>query len=344
MRLRELAEKVRGTIIGDPEIEITGVSGVADARAGHVTFVSSPKFTKYLEKSGASCVIVKDPIKGITMAQLQVANPYFAFAKAIELFHPRRPIAEGISRLAFVADKTRVGARVSVFPFAYISDGVSIGDGTIVSAGVFVGENASIGSECTLHPNVTIREGVKIGNRVTIHAGSVIGADGFGYVVEEGMHYKIPQVGGVIVEDDVEIGSNVSIDRATLGNTVIGKGTKIDNLVQIAHNVVIGRNVLIAGQAGISGSCEIGDYVILGGQVGVADHATIESGAMFGAQSGVLGHYSKGVYSGSPAISHRLWLRAQALFAKLPEMNRKMKELEDRINSLGKGNSNADRQ
>jgi UDP-3-O-[3-hydroxymyristoyl] glucosamine N-acyltransferase len=344
MRLRELAEKVRGTIIGDPEIEITGVSGVADARTGHVTFVSSPKFAKYLEKSEASCVIVKDQIQGIAMAQLQVANPYFAFAKTIELFHPKQPVAEGISELAFVADNAKVGNRVSVFPFAYISDGVSIGDGTVVSAGVFVGENASIGSECILHPNVTVREGVEIGNRVTIHSGTVIGADGFGYVFEQGIHYKIPQVGSVIIEDDVEIGSNVSIDRATLGTTVVGKGTKIDNLVQIAHNVVIGKNDLIAGQTGIGGSCKIGDYVILGGQVGVADHATIESGAMFGAQSGVSGHYSKGAYSGSPAMSHRVWLRAQALFAKLPEMNRKMKELEDRVNSLGKENNDADRQ
>jgi UDP-3-O-[3-hydroxymyristoyl] glucosamine N-acyltransferase len=343
MRLRELAEKVRGTIIGDPEIEITGVSSVIDARKGHVTFVSSSKFAKYLEASEASCVIVKDPIQGIAMAQLQVANPYFAFAKAIEVFHPKRAVAEGISELAFVADKAKVGNRVTVFPFAYISDGVSIGDRTVVSAGVFVGANASIGSDCTLHPNVTIREDVEIGSRVTIHSGTVIGADGFGYVLEQGIHYKIPQAGGVIIEDDVEIGANVSIDRATLGNTVVGKGTKIDNLVQIAHNVIIGKNSLIAGQAGISGSSEIGDYVVLGGQVGVADHATIESGAMFGAQSGLFGRYSKGVYSGTPAISHRLWLRAQSLFAKLPEMNRKIKELEETVNSLGKGNKDADR-
>jgi UDP-3-O-[3-hydroxymyristoyl] glucosamine N-acyltransferase len=342
MRLRELAEKVRGTIIGDPEIEISGVAGVADARRGQITFVSSPKFAKYIEGSEASCVIVKDPIQEAAMAQLQVANPYFAFAKTIEIFYPKPSVAEGISKLAFVSDKATVGNGAAVFSFAYISDGVVIGERTVISAGVFVGDNSSIGNDCILHPNVTIREGVKIGNGVTIHSGTVIGSDGFGYVLEQGTHYKIPQVGGVIIEDDVEIGSNVSIDRATLGNTIIGRGTKIDNLVQIGHNVVVGENSLIVGQAGIGGSSEIGDYVVLGGQVGVADHAAIESGAMFGAQSGLSGRYTKGVYSGSPAISHKLWLRAQSLFAKLPEINRKIREIEVKINSLDKGNKNAD--
>ncbi len=341
MKLREFAEKVGGTVVGDPEVEITGVAGVAEAGKGQITFVSSAKFAKLLEKSEASCVIVKDPLPGISMAQLCVANPYFVFARALETFYPMAPFEKGLSELAYVSDRAKIADGARIFPFAYLSDGVSIGNGTVIGAGAFVGENSSIGDGCIIYPNVTIRNGVSVGNRVIIHSGTVIGSDGFGYVLEKGVHYKIPQVGGVIIEDDVEIGANVSIDRATLGATVVGRGTKIDNLVQIAHNVKIGRNSLLAGQAGISGSSEIGDYVMLGGQVGVADHATVESGAMIGAQSGLFGHYAKGVYSGTPAIAHKLWLRAQALFAKLPErlpeMQKKIRELEERIYSLEKG-------
>ena len=181
---------------------------------------------------------------------------------------------------------------------------------------------------------MTLREKVKIGNRVIVHSGSVIGSDGFGYVFEDGRHYKIPQVGGVIIEDDVEIGSNVSIDRATTENTIIGAGTKVDNLVQIAHNVTIGKNSLIIAQVGIAGSTEIGDFVTLAGQVGVADHATIESETMIGAQSGVRGNVVKGIYSGSPVMPHRDWLKAQAIFARLPELYKRVKELEEKIKEL----------
>ncbi len=339
MKLRELAEKVRGTILGDPEIEITGVSGISDAQKGQITFVSSPKYVADLKGSGASCVIVKEPIEGVAIPQLLVANPYFAFAKTLEVFHPRPAFKGGISESAFVSGGAQVGKGATISPFSYIAEGVSIGEGTVIGVGVFVGANTRIGNDCMIYPNVTVREGVIVGNGVIVHSGTVIGSDGFGYVLEQGMHYKIPQVGGVIIEDDVEIGSNVSIDRATLGNTVVGKGTKIDNLVQIAHNVKIGENSLIAGQVGISGSSEIGDYVVLAGQVGVADHAKIDSGAMIGAQAGLTGHYEKGGYSGTPAIQHRLWLRAQSLFARLPEMHKKMRELEERINSLEKGES-----
>ena len=221
-------------------------------------------------------------------------------------------------------------------PFAHLADGVSIGDETVIMPGAYIGERSKIGSQCMIYPNVVIREGVSIGNRVIIHSGTVIGSDGFGYVLENGAHYKIPQVGGVIIEDDVEIGSNVSIDRATLGNTIIGKGTKIDNLAQIAHNVKIGENSLIISQAGIAGSSEIGNFVIIGGQVGVADHTTVESGTIVVAQSGIYGNVSKGVYSGTFALPHKNWLRSQALFAKLPELNKKINDLEERLNKLDK--------
>ncbi|MEW6214056.1 MAG: UDP-3-O-(3-hydroxymyristoyl)glucosamine N-acyltransferase [Nitrospirota bacterium] len=341
MKLKEIASLFNGEIIGPPEaddIEITGVSGIKEAKEGDITFVSAERYIKDLSGCRASCVIVKEPIADVGIAQLKVSNPYLAFAKLLEHFYIKPQEPTGISKDAIVSDKAKIGDDVSIFPFSYISDGVSIGDRTVIYPYVFVGENTTIGEQCIIYPNVTLRENVKIGNRVIIHSGSVIGSDGFGYVFGEGRHYKIPQVGGVIIEDDVEIGSNVSVDRATTGNTIIGRGTKIDNLVQIAHNVKIGENSIIIAQVGIGGSTEIGDFVTLAGQVGITDHAKIESETMVGAQSGIMGHVKKGAYSGTPAISHRDWLKAQAIFAKLPELYKKIKELEERIKELERRN------
>lgn len=342
MKLKEIASFLNGEIIGPPEvdnIEIIGVSGINEAKVGDITFISSKKYLKDLPRCRASCVIVKEPIEGLGITQLQVSNPYLAFAKLLEHFYvkPQKPI--GISKDAIISDAVKIGIDVSIFQFSYISDNVSIGNRTFIYPFVFVGENTIIGEECIIYPNVVLRENVKISNRVIIHSGSVIGSDGFGYVFEEGRHHKIPQVGGVIVEDDVEIGSNVSIDRATTGNTIIGRGTKIDNLVQIAHNVKIGENSIIVAQVGIGGSTEIGNYVTLGGQVGVSNHVKIEPQTAIGAQSGVMGHVKKGIYSGTPIIPHREWLKAQAIFAKLPELNKKIKELEEKIKELERRNN-----
>jgi UDP-3-O-[3-hydroxymyristoyl] glucosamine N-acyltransferase len=337
VKLRESASLLNGEVIGPPhadDIEITGVSGINCAQEGDITFLSAGSYKKHLAGCKASCVMVKEVIDGLHMTQLKVSKPHLAFAKILGHFYvkPQKPI--GISKDAIVSDKATIGKDVSIFPFSYISDGVSIDDRTIIYPYVFVGHGTAIGKDCVIYPNVVLRENVKIGNRVIIHSSSVIGSDGFGYVFEEGRHYKIPQVGGVIIEDDVEIGSNVSVDRATTGNTIIGAGTKIDNLVQIAHNVTIGRNSIIVAQVGIGGSTEIGDFVTLAGQVGVADHATIESEAMIGAQSGVMGNVSKGVYSGSPIMPHREWLKAQVILAKLPELHKKIKELEEKLKEL----------
>jgi len=340
MKLSEFSQIVKGTIIGDPATELTGVSGIKEAKKGDITFISSPKFLKYLHESGASCVIVKEPVAGLSIAQLVVTNPYYAFARALECFFPRPHEEPGISDMAVVSGKALIGKAVTILPFACISDDASVDEGTVIHPGVFIGARAKVGRNCTIHPNVVIRENVRIGDRVIVHSGSVIGSDGFGYVFEQGEHYKIPQVGGVIVEDDVEIGSNVSIDRATIGNTVIGRGTKIDNLVQIAHNVTIGEKSLIIAQVGIAGSSEIGSFVTLAGQVGVADHASVDSGTIVGAKSGVSGHLTKGIYSGITPIPHQNWLRSQALYAKLPEMNKRIKELEERLNKLEKGCTN----
>lgn len=337
MKLIELASLLNGEIIGPPQaggIEIAGVSGIDEAGKGDITFLSSKKYLRNLATCRASCVIVKDPISDLGMAQLRVSNPYLAFAKLLEYFYvkPFKPI--GISKEAIVSTVAKIGKNVSVFPFSYISDGVSVGDDAVIYPYVFIGVNTVLGEGCIIYPHVTIREGVKIGDRVIIHSGSVIGSDGFGYIPDGGRYHKIPQVGGVIIEDDVEIGSNVSIDRATTGNTTIGKGTKIDNLCQIAHNVRIGSNSIIVAQVGIAGSTEIGDSVTLAGQVGIVDHVKIDSGTIIGAQSGVMASLTKGAYAGTPALPHKDWLKAQAVIAKLPELHRKIKELEEKIKEL----------
>jgi len=339
MKLKDFAEIVKGVIQGDPDIEIAGVSGIMDAREGDITFVSSTKYLKKAYESKASCIIVKELMPGIKASQLITSNPYFAFAKAIECFYPGLSFQPGISEKAVISGRVQFGKDVSVYPFAYLSDDVSIGDGTVILPGVFIGEKTKLGKQCIIHSNVVIREGVTIGDRVIIHSGTVIGSDGYGYTFEKGEHYKIPQVGGIIIEDDVEIGSNVSIDRATIGDTVIGKGTKIDNLVQIAHNVKIGEKSLIMALVAIGGSSEIGSYVTIGGQSALADHTVVDSGTMIAGQSGLFGHVPKGIYSGTPAIPHKNFLRSQVIFAKLPEIYKKIKELENKINRLEKGDS-----
>ena len=342
MKLTDIASLVKGEIIGLPgadDIEITGVSGIHDAHDGDITFIASQKYRKELPACKASCLLVNEVIPDVHITQLKVSNPYRAFATLLEHFYVQPKKFTGISDAAIVSEKTRIAAGVSVFPFSYISDNVTIGSGTVIYPYVFVGEHTTIGEQCIIYSHVTLREGVRIGNNVIIHSGSVIGSDGFGYVFDEGSYHKIPQVGGVIIEDDVEIGSNVSVDRATLGNTVIGKGTKIDNLVQIAHNVKIGKHSVFVSQVGIAGSTEIGDYVTLAGQVGISDHVKIDSGTIIGPQSGVTGHLTKGAYIGTPPLPQREWMKAAVLFARLPALNKRIKELEEKIRELERRNS-----
>ena len=337
MKLREIADLLKGKIISTldvEELEINGVSGISDAKEGDITYISNLKLLNELKKSKASAFITKEYISDIEKPQVITENPQYAFACLLSRFHERPQIFKGISEKAYISEDVKLGEDVTIYPFAYISKGVEIGKGTAIYPNVFVGEKSKIAEGCLIYPNVVIREGVSIGKGVIIHAGAVIGSDGFGYVYHNGIHNKIPQVGGVIIEDDVEIGACVTIDRATTGNTIIGRGTKIDNLVQIGHNVQIGRNVIIVSQVGVGGSTIINDGVVIGGQVGISDHTIIEAGTMIGAKSGVMGEVKKGIYSGSPAIPHREWLKASALFSRLPELNRKIKELENQIEEL----------
>lgn len=332
MKLKELANLIGGKISGDPEVEIVGVTGLSEAEDGHITFLADEKRLDELMNSRASAAIVKKEIKGFTASMLIVDNPQYTFAKALEVYHLKPFTATGVSDKAVIGNNVKLDDDISIHPFAYISDNVIVGPRVTLGPGVFLGEGVSIGSDAVIYPNVTVRENVIIGRRVIIHSGAVIGSDGFGYVLEKGIQYKIPQVGGVIIEDDVEIGANVTIDRATVGNTIIGSGSKIDNLVQIAHNVKIGKNCIIVAQAGISGSVEIGDGVVLGGQVGVRDHIKIGDRSMIASRAGIVSNIPAGrVYSGSPAIPHATSLRAQSLYSKLPDLVKRLRDIEKKI-------------
>lgn len=334
MKLRDIAEILGGETRGDTEREIKGVAGIHDVKDGEITFLSDGRLAEECGRSMASAVIVRDFIPDLDKPQVAVKNPQYAFAKLLEYFYVKPAVPAGVSSLAFVSKTAVIADDVSIYALAYISDGARIDAGAVIYPGVYVGKDSVIGARCILYPNVTVREKVTIGSGVIIHPGAVIGADGFGYVFEGGRHHKIPQVGGVVIGDDVEIGACVTIDRATTGNTVIGRGTKIDNLVQIAHNVTVGENAVIVAQVGVAGSSSVGSFVTLAGQVGITDHVKVEDGAVVGAQAGVIRDLPKGVYVGTPAMPHRDWFRSMVIFSRLPELNRKIKELEEKIESL----------
>jgi UDP-3-O-[3-hydroxymyristoyl] glucosamine N-acyltransferase len=340
MKLRELAALTGGRIAGDPEVEITGVAGIENAKEGDITFLQD---INDVPSVGASALIVKEEISGLLMSLLVADNPQFAFAKALEIFYVKPYSPLGISDGAVIGSNVKMGDDVSVYPNVYIGNDVELGSRVTLSPGVFLGEGVTVGDDSFLHPNVTVREKVKIGRKVIVHSGAVIGSDGFGYVQVKGGHYKIPQVGSVIIEDDVEIGANACIDRGTSGNTIIGCGTKIDNLAQVAHNVKIGRNCIIVAQVGISGSVEMGEGVVLAGQVGVKDHVKIGAGAVVAAQAGVTGNISGGqIYSGTPAIPHGTSLRAVTIFSKLPEYVKRIREIEKKLGISRKSDEKKD--
>jgi UDP-3-O-[3-hydroxymyristoyl] glucosamine N-acyltransferase len=335
MKLRDIARLVGGEVAGDPELDIRGAAGAGDAREGDITFAIDKRNLEKALEGDASCIIVKEPVPGLEKAQLIVESPLYAFAVLLGHFFKPCHGPGGVNPQAFVAKGVSFGDDVSVHPFACISEGAAVGSRTVIYPGAFVGRGASIGEECVIYPNVVIREGVQVGDRVIIHPGAVLGADGFGYVPHGGRHFKIPQVGVVVVEDDVEIGANSTIDRATTGSTVISKGAKIDNLVQVAHNVTIGENTIIVAQCGISGSVKVGKNVMMGGQCGIADHVEIADGTMLAARSGVMSSLKTGAYGGAPTIPFRDWLKAESVFARLPELNRRISELERKLKETG---------
>lgn len=324
MKLVEIAALVNGKLFGPDDIEINSVSGISDAKEGAITYLIRQNLIEDLLAGNASAVLVHEKFEKITIPQIVVSNPQYAFAVLLKHFHCKPHPYKGISLQAIISDSASIGENTTIYPSVYISDRTFIGKRTVIYPGVYIGEGCCIGDDCIIYPNVVLRDGVIVGNRVIIHPGAVLGADGFGFVFKDDSHYKIPHIGGVIIEDDVEIGANTTIDRATTSNTIVGKGTKIDNLVQIGHNVKIGQNVIIVAQVGIGGSAIIGDRVILAGQAGIVDHADIEAGTTIGAQSLVAsGKLAKGNYLGTPAKPFRIAMKAYALLFKLPELYKK---------------------
>jgi UDP-3-O-[3-hydroxymyristoyl] glucosamine N-acyltransferase len=339
--LSELARQVGGRVIGDGRVVIRKVAPIAEAGPGEIAFLANTRYQSFLASCKASAIIVGPGIVSKSLSKrpteyLEVADPYLAFAKILQLFNPPASHSEQISSAASIDSAANLAAGVTVFPHVFVARGAKVGAGTVLYPGVFLGEEVSVGEHCVLHPNVVVRDGCRIGNRVVLHAGVVIGSDGFGYAEEGDRRVKIPQVGIVEVEDDVEIGANATVDRATLGRTIIGNGVKIDNLVQIAHNVVVGENTVIAAQAGIAGSTRIGRNVMLAGRVGIINHLTIGDGARIGPGSGILRSVPPGAIrsSGIDAAPHREWLKVVTLLPQLPKLWNAVRRVEKKVVEL----------
>jgi UDP-3-O-[3-hydroxymyristoyl] glucosamine N-acyltransferase len=336
VKLTELAERLECRLEGDGATNITGVAGLEQAAPGDVTFFSNQKYAGALASTRASAVIAADDAPTAPCAVLRTPHPYLAFARAVEILAPEVHPAPGVHPLAWIGAGVALGERVSIGPFVAVGDGASIGERTVVYPHTAIGAGARIGADCVIRSRVSVRERVQIGSRVVLQDGAVIGSDGYGFARRpDGTHHKIPQTGAVVIEDDVEIGANATIDRPAVGETRIGAGTKIDNLVQIAHGIRIGRDVLIAAQTGIAGSTVIEDRVTMGGQVGIAGHITVGRGATLAAQSGVTNSVDPGTFvTGYPAIPNRAWLKASTVFKKLPELRKTVADLERRIAEL----------
>jgi UDP-3-O-[3-hydroxymyristoyl] glucosamine N-acyltransferase len=330
--LRELAEYLGGTVVGDDATIITGLAGLDDAMPGDISFLANPKYAAKVATTRATAVMLPPGGDGHGRQVIELANPYLGFAKLLTLFTAQPRPQVGIMPGAHLANDAVIGADANIYPGAFVGAGVTIGNRVTLHPGATVYAGAQLGDDVTLHANVCVREGCRIGNRVTIHNNTTIGSDGFGYVPEASGHYKIPQIGIVVIEDDVEIGANVAIDRAAVAVTRIGRGSKIDNLVQIAHNTIIGENCIIVSQVGISGSTKLGNWVTMGGQSATAGHLFIGDRVSIAARGGVTASLpDAGVYAGLPLQSHREWLRSMAVVPKLPELKKTVADLEKRL-------------
>lgn len=333
--LEELARLLNVRFIGDGSIRLTGVAGIEEAREGDLTFVANPRYRSKLKRTQASAAIVPPDVSQAGLGLLISPTPYLTFARALELFHPREPEVPGVSEHAWVDPSARLGDSVTVCPFVFVGKESVVGARTVLHPFVCIGAQVRIGEDCRLHAHVSVRDRCVLGDRVILHDGVVIGADGFGFARDGARHVKIPQVGIVRIEDDVEIGAHTCVDRATMGETWIGRGTKIDNLVQIAHNVRVGEDVLLVSQVGISGSTVIGDRAALGGQVGVVGHVRIGKDVQIGAKSGVHGSIPDGeIVSGIPTMPYGQFLKTMAAFKRLPQLRERVLRMEKELAAL----------
>ena len=334
--LQDIAEATNGEAVGQKEKRISGVAPFDTADSNQITFAGGGKFLKRINDIQAGAIFVPKGFKAPGKNLIGVSNPQLAFAKVVELYHPTVPPPPGISGLSSVGSDVHTGDGVYIGAFTTVGNRVTIGSNSIIQNGVFIGDGVNIGDEVMIHPNVTIMNGCRIGNRVTIHPGTVIGSDGYGFVPDSGRHYKIPQIGIVQIDDDVEIGACNTIDRATFGRTWIQRGVKTDNLVHIAHNVIVGEDSVIVAQVGIAGSTQIGHHAIIAGQAGISGHLSIGNHVTVGPMTGVGKSISDGevVSSGSPSMPHRTWLRVQRVIPSLPEMKKKIADLEKKLADL----------
>ena len=338
---KQIAELIQGRVEGDENASINTFAKIEEGVPGAISFLSNPKYTHYIYDTKSSVVLINEDVKldkPVSTTLIRVKNAYECVAKLLQFYESMKPVKKGIDSLAYISPKATIGQDVYIGAFAYIGDGAVIGDGTMVYPHTVIGDGVQTGSKCVFYPNVTIYQGCKIGNNVTIHAGSVIGADGFGFAPNTEGYDKIPQIGIVIIEDNVEIGANTCVDRSTMGQTVIHKGVKLDNLIQVAHNCEIGENTVMSAQVGLAGSTKVGAWCMVGGQAGFAGHIQIADKTFIGAQSGVISN-TKGdgeQLIGSPAVNPKMYFKARALDAKLPDMYRQIAQLQRAIEELKK--------
>jgi UDP-3-O-[3-hydroxymyristoyl] glucosamine N-acyltransferase len=329
MKLGELAERLGCTLEGDAAIEIADVAGIEEAGKGHLTFLSNRRYRSAAAATKASAILAAPDDGPMPVAVLRSKNPYLDFARALSMFHQPPKYAPGIHPTASISASARIGTNAHIGPYCVISENVAIGDNAVLHSFVTIYRGAQIGDDFMAHSHTVVRERVRLGHRVTLQNGAVVGSDGFGFAKQaDGTWYKIPQTGIAVIGDDVEIQANSTIDRATMGETHIGNGAKIDNLVHVAHAVKVGENTLLCAQVGIAGSAKVGNNCVLTGQVGVVGHLTIGDGAVITPQSGVPNDVPAGaLYSGSPVIEHKNWLKSIAVFARLPELQKQVREL-----------------
>jgi UDP-3-O-[3-hydroxymyristoyl] glucosamine N-acyltransferase len=334
--VKEIAEIIGGTVSGNGNVIVTGICGIKEAEEGDLTFIANSKYLSLAENTKASAIITSEEIKNISKPIIKTQNPSLAFAKMVALLAPNEVIhPKGIDERAVIGKNVKLGKNVAIQPYAIVEDETEIGDNSVIYAGVYIGHHSRIGKDVLIYPNVAVRERTVIGDRVIIHSGTVIGSDGFGFATVKGVHFKIPQIGAVVIEEDVEIGANVTIDRARFGETKIGRGTKIDNLVQIAHNVNIGENCIVVAQTGISGSANIGNRVTFAGQSGIVGHIEVGDDAVIAAQAGVTKSVpTKTCVSGYPAKPHNAAKRINACIQRLPKLFKMFNDLKNEIDDL----------
>lgn len=337
---KQIAEFIQGTIVGDENATVHTFAKIEEGIPGAISFLSNPKYTHYIYDTQSSIVLVNkdfEPEKEIKATLIKVDNAYESLAKLLNLYEMSKPKKTGIDPLAYIAPTAQIGENVYIAPFACVGDNAVIGDNTSLHPHATIGSGAKVGSNCILYPHVTVYHDCRVGNNCILHAGSVVGADGFGFAPSPEGYEKIPQIGIAILEDNVEIGANTCIDRATMGATIIRKGVKLDNLIQIAHNVEVGSNTVMASQVGVAGSTKIGEWCMFGGQVGVAGHITVGNKVNMGAQSGVNGSVKDGkALIGTPPIEFKNYFKSSAVFKKLPDMYLELASLKKELDELKK--------